>query len=253
MPTIGSQALLRVLPRTHYDFRALKKGTVVVPLAQRIDVLGYDRVTLQVRVHGGEFPKHSALVFRFADDGFTPDDPGSSFLQTKTASGDDIGSLRVGDGVTLPFYQAMSVAIGGRIGRMLAITMSATGEADGAPAALISLDLVLSGGHVGTNIHQPSSYLGYALETTERIEAFEQLAPAASAIADPGIERIAAAIAQALKPRRPNPYPRFNNVNVGLAPGAQRADDGGGYPRFSNVNVAMNVEGEGEGEGEGED
>jgi hypothetical protein len=243
MPTIGSQALLRVLPRTHYDFRPLKKGTVVVPIAQRIDVLGYDRVTLQVRVHGGEFPKKSALVFQFADDGFTADDPNSAFLQTKTASGDDIGSLRIADGATLPFYQSMSVAIGGRIGRMLAITMSATGEAEGAPSALVSLDLVLTGGHVGTSIHQPSSYLGYALETTERVEAFEQVAPG---VADPAVERVAAALLQALRPRARNPYPRFGNVNVGISP--DRADDDGGYPRFSNVNVAMAPDFGGEGE-----
>jgi hypothetical protein len=238
MPTIGSQAILRVLPRTHYDFRAVKFGTIMLPVAQHIDVLGYDRVALQVRVHSGQFPKMAALQFQFADDGFSAEDAASEFLQTKAATGEDIGSLRIDDRTALPFYQAMSVGIGGKIGRMLAITLSATGDAEGGPAATVSLDLILSGGHVGTSIHQPSAYLGYALENGDRADMFEPLLPRESEpLDDAMIDRVAAAVRDALRGQKSaSPYPRFGNVNVGIAPDTAVDQC---YVRFSNVDVAM--------------
>jgi hypothetical protein len=226
MPTIGSQAILRVLPRTHYDFRALKNGSVVLPIAQHIDVLGYDRVTLQVRVHSGLFPNMAALQFQFADDGFSSEDPTSAFLQTKTAMGEDICSLRIDHRAVFPFYQAMSIEVGGKIGRMLAITLSAAAEAGGGPAATISLDLVLSGGHVGTTIRQPSAYLGYALDSSDTVEAFQPLLPGeVGSLNESTIGRIAAAIKRALASQEPSPYTRFSNVDVGIAPGTIRNEE----------------------------
>jgi hypothetical protein len=235
MSSIGSQSLMRISPRTHYDFRELRDGSVSFPIAQRIDVLGYERATLQVRVHSGAFPKGASIEVRLADDGFSAEDPGSNFLQTKTPSGEEIGVLRLVGPIEPPFYQTLSTEISGKIGRFLAVTISARGAKAGGPSAVVSLDLVLSGGRVGSSFHQPSTYLGYALDVVDRPESFEELG-AASVTSEPLnqalIHRLSDAVREVLARggHLGGEYPRFSNVNVGAQPGGE-------YPRFANVNV----------------
>ena len=224
MPTMGSQALVRVLPRTRYDFGALRDGTVQIPVAQHIDILGYHQATVQVRLHSGTIPPGARLRVHLADDGFNPDDPGTTPLQTSTIDGVEIAVLPVDEGTVFPFYQSVSTAIPGVLGRLMAIMVSFTGGPEGGPSVVMSMDLVLTGGSVGSTIHQPSTYLGYAHEQVERAESFERIVPEPraqppAARQDVLATRLADAILDVLRrsdDAGPHVYERFGNVNVGI-------------------------------------
>jgi hypothetical protein len=220
MPTIGSQALLRVLPSTHYDFRPLIGAKIEIPIAQHIDVLGFEHAALQVRVRSGSFPPGSLMRLSLADDGFDPADPGTSFL-SKTIGGEPIGVLEITEKTVFPFYQSVATAVPGRFGRLMVVTAAFTGGPDGGPSVTMSLDLVLSGGSVGTTIHQPLTYLGYTHELVETEEPFEHLTfdkPQHSPVFEPGlVNRLVASIRDLFQTARlPPGYPRFGNVNVAI-------------------------------------
>ena len=220
MPTLGSQALLRVLPSTHYDLRTLVGATIEIPIAQHIDVLGFEHAALQVRVRSGTFPSGSSMRITLADDGFDPDDPGTNFLST-TVGGEPIGVLEITDKTVFPFYQSLPTTVPGRIGRLMLITAAFTGGPDGGPAAVMSLDLVLTGGSVGMTIQQPLTYLGYAHQPVETEEPFERLTfdqPQHSPVFAPGlVNRLVATIRALFQGARlPPGYPRFGNVNVAI-------------------------------------
>ena len=285
MATIGSQVLIRVVPRTQYDFSGIRNGVVRIPIAQHIDVLGFQRATLQVRIYAGTLPAKSRLQIQLADDGFSADDTTNAFLQTTTASGEEIGTLQVAEGTVFPFYQSISTAVPGVFGRMMAVMVSFAGGTHGGPSVVMSLDLVLTGGSVGSTIHQPSTYLGYAHDRVEPLEKLERLSfeqpdrlPATGTVdhEDDLVTRLVTAIREALLKTHGSVatpeggYPRFGNVNVGVAGklleeleqpvgreetlAAQLSDvirdvvlrdnlnldtPDGGYARFGNVNVGI--------------
>ena len=216
MATIGSQALLRVLPSTHYDFGPLTGATVELPIAQHIAVLGYEHATLQVRIRSGSFPPGSSLRIDLADDGFDPEDPGTNFLRT-SVDGEPLGGLEITEKTAFPFYQSVGSRVPERFGRMMGVTASFTGGAEGGPSVVLSLDLVLSGGSVGATIQQPSTYLGYAHEPVETEEPFERLT-FDQPVFEPGlINRLVTAIRDVFgRAKLPPGYPRFGNVNVAI-------------------------------------
>jgi hypothetical protein len=229
MPTIGSQALLRVLPSTHYDFGPLAGATVEIPIAQHIDVLGFEHAALQVRVRSGSFPPGSSMRISLADDGFDPDDPGTNFLRT-TVDDEPIGALEITDKNVLPFYQSVATVVPGHFGRLMGVTAAFTGGTDGGPSVVMSLDLVLSGGSVGATIQQPSTYLGYAHEPVETEEPFERLTfdqPAQAPVFEAGlVNRLVASIRDLFQTARlPPGYPRFGNVNVAIQREPERFEE----------------------------
>jgi hypothetical protein len=278
MATIASQALVRILPRTRYDLGELRDGSLRLPVAQHVDVVGFERATLQVRVHAGTLPAGSSLQVLLADDGFDPDDPATVPLQTSTVDGGDIGALTIPEGTMFPFYQSVSTVVPGVLGRFLAVVLAFTGGAEGGPAVELGLDLVLTGGSVGGKIHQPSTYLGYAAEAVEAFEPVEPIEPLAAddagssesfltgSVVEGLVSRLASTVRDALDVAAPDGgYPRFGNVNVGIADddrpaggetrlttllsnairealargGFDVAAPDGGYPRFGNVNVGV--------------
>jgi hypothetical protein len=274
MPTMGSQALVRILPRTHYDFSGLRDGVVRIPIAQHIDVLGYQRATLQVRLYSGALPAQSSLRIQLADDGFSHDDPANAFLQTMTAEGQEIGTLEIAERTVFPFYQSISTAVPGVFGRLMAVLVSFSGGTGGGPSVVMSMDLVLTGGSVGTTIHQPSTYLGYAHDHVEPIEQHEHLPFDSVDHAGAETTALSESIREALlrgnldMDTPDGGYARFGNVNVGIggkvfdqreivrAGGLPsrlavairdalvrghldvRTPDGG-YARFGNVNIGI--------------
>ncbi len=276
MPTIGSQVLVRILPRTRYDFGNLREVVIQIPVAQHIDVLGFEHATLQVRVYRGTLPAKSSLRVHLADDGFSADDSTAVFLQTMSAQDKEIGTLHLGERTVFPFYQSVSTAIPGVLGRLMAVVISFAGGPEGGPSVELSMDLVLSGGSVGAKIHQPSTYLGYAHEPIEPVEPFERLTPVPSDQGGTREERLATVLSTAIREAlgrgdvnvatRGGGYPRFGNVNVGIDATGQRPDvaegklatvlstavreallrgdlnvetPDGGYARFGNVNVGL--------------
>ena len=235
MATIASQALVRILPRTRYDLGELRDGVLRLPVAQHIDVVGFERATLQVRVYAGTLPAGSSLQVLLADDGFDPNDPATVPLQTSTPDGGDIGALSIPEGTMFPFYQSISTAVPGVLGRFLAVVLAFTGGAEGGPAVELGLDLVLTGGSVGGKIHQPSTYLGYAAEP---VEAFEPVEPieALTSDDDAGSSEsfLAGSVVEGLVTRL------SATVREALARGGlDVAAPDGGYPRFGNVNVGI--------------
>ena len=229
MPTIGSQALLRVLPYARYDLAPLTGATVEIPVAQHIDVLGYEHVTVQVRIRSGTLPPGSSIHIRLADDGFNPDDPAADFVRT-SAEGRDIGVLEVPEGTVFPFYQSVSAPVRGSFGRFMAITASFTGGAEGGPSVVLSMDLVLTGGAVGAGIQQPSTYLGYAHEPLELEEPVEQVIfepPRSGGFPSDLAGRLMSAIRILLdRTLVPPGYPRFGNVNVAVQGDRERRAPG---------------------------
>jgi hypothetical protein len=218
MPSLGSQALLRVLPYTRYDLSALSGATIEIPIAQHIDVLGYENVALQVRVRSGTLPAGSSIRVRLADDGFDPADPSAADFLRTSVDGKDIGGLTVPEGTVFPFYQSIPAAVAGNFGRLMGIVASFTGGTEGGPSVVMSMDLLLTGGAVGTGIQQPSTYLGYSQEPVEPEDKFESLSfdapPSAGFPADLGNRLIAAIRFVLEKAKVPPGYPRFGNVNV---------------------------------------
>ncbi len=272
MPSIGSQALVRLLPRTRYDLGQLRDGVVELPVAQHIDVLGYERATLQIRIYGGTVPAGASLKVALADDGFVADDPASAMLQLSTADGEPIGALDVGERTVFPLYQSISTPVPGVIGRLLAVVLSFAGGSAGGPAVEVGLDLVLTGGSVGASVHQASTYLGYAHEAVEATEVFDRYGdeePPPPALPPGVVAALRDAIAglgDLVADKPDGGYPRFGNVNVGIDADGIRPDVGGdrlaavlaiavqdalrrggldlatpdgGYARFGNVNIGV--------------
>ena len=274
MAMIGSQSLLRIVPRTSYDASALTGGVIRFPVAQHIDVLGYSRAALQVRVYRGSVPSGATVTVQVADDGSDPTEPGMTLLQPKTAAGDEIGAVTLTERTAFPFYQSISIDVPATIGRLMAVLLSFEGGAEAGPVIEIGLDLVLSGGRVGATVSQPSTYLGYAHEPVERLETFEPLGTDedinAVAPTVAGKEDFLARVADAVRSvlglageqglaRLPG-YPRFGNVNVAVARPVEKVESAelmdvvralilrggldletpdGGYARFGNVNVGI--------------
>jgi hypothetical protein len=237
MATIGSQALLRIIPRTRFDLSQLRGATVQIPVAQHVDVLGFERAAVQVRIYRGILPAKSSLDIQIADDGFGGEGFSETFLQTQNSNGDDIGKLHIPDSAIFPFYQSIPIAIPGVIGRMMAVLLSFTGGPEAGPTVELSVDLVLTGGSVGAKVYQPSTYLGYAHETVEPVEAFDPLTSQPTASGDLSEARLAQllsdAIRKAIAGSRPvfdppdgGTYARFGNVNVGIADPGRRPDVG---------------------------
>ena len=235
MATIASQALVRLLPRTRYDLGELRDGVLRLPVAQHVDVVGFERATLQVRVYAGTLPAGSSLQVLLADDGFDPNDPATVPFQTSRPDGDEIGALTVPEGTMFPFYQSVSTVVPGVLGRFLAVVLAVTGGPEGGPVVELGLDLVLTGGSVGGKIHQPSTYLGYAAEPVEAFEPVEPIEPLTAA-ADAGSSEpfLAGSAIEGLVARL------SSTVRDALAKGAlDLAKPDGGYPRFGNVNVGI--------------
>ncbi len=214
MSSLSSQSLIRLLPTTRYDFSALRGGPITIPVAQRLDVLGYDTAALQLRVLSGRLSPGSTVKVLLADDGHDPDVPDVPLLQTQSPTGEDIASIELTSATVLPFYQTLATTIPGKVGRMMAVLVSFTGGDEGAPSVVLSMDLLLTGRLVGTNVQQPATFRGYAAERGEEPEPFERLAPELTApVGDDIVERLAEVLT-----RRPSKrgYPRFSNVNVAL-------------------------------------
>jgi hypothetical protein len=215
MPSLGSQSLIRLLPTTRYDFSALRGGTIMVPIAQRIDVLGFEVAALQLRVLSGQLPPGSAVKVLLADDGYDPDVPDAPLIQTQLPTREDIASIELPPATVFPFYQTLSTPIPGKLGRMMAVLVSFDGGEDGGPSVVLSMDLLLTGRLVGTNVQQPAAFRGYTSEVSEEPEPFERLEPAqGTQLSDDLADRLAVMISEALRAKVPPGYPRFSNVNV---------------------------------------
>jgi hypothetical protein len=273
MAILASQSLLRIIPRTTYNLSELIRGTIGVPVAQHIDVLGYSRAALQVRVYRGTIPNGASVTVQLADDGFDPSEPGPTLLRTTTTDGKDIGSVKLDEGTAFPFYQSILVEVPAAISRMAAVVLSFVGGAEAGPLIEVGLDLVLTGGAVGSTVSQPSTYLGYASEPVERLESFSPIGDGESQVGtsppttdEDFLTRVAQAVRSVLGAsgdavaKLPPGYPRFGNVNVAIARPVEQVRSpelvdvvralilrggldltmpDGGYARFGNVNVGI--------------
>jgi hypothetical protein len=187
-----------IIPRTTYDFRELREGTVKVPIAQRIDVSGATALTLELWVYEAQFGAKSSLTLRAANDGYTPENPDSSILQTRNAKGDDISVFVIDSQTELPLYQTISIP-GENIARCLALILEATGGPKGGPQVSLSIDLLLRGA---------------SEETARGVEPIITDPGTEDAVSGAALARIASASRAAVAARALPRYPRWREIVV---------------------------------------
>lgn len=191
-----------IIPRTTYDFRELRQGTVRVPVAQRIDVAGATSLALELWVFDARIGAGASVTLQAASDGYSPDSPNSDILQTKTAKGDKIAEFVIDSKTALPLYQTIKVLVED-IGRCLALILEVRGGADGGPHLSLAIDLLMRG----------------TKETEDLVEA-DVVQPivthpeAEEGVAGPAKARIASATRQAMMRKPLRRYPRWREIVV---------------------------------------
>jgi hypothetical protein len=189
-----------IVPRTTYDFRELRSGTVKVPIAQQIDVAGATGLALELWVDEAAICAEASVTLRAANDGYSPETQGSSVLQTRTAQGKEICMFTIDSNTSLPLYQLIRIPAE-EIGRCLAVILEARGGPDGGPHLSLAIDLLLR----GTNEAGESMVSGVQSIVTS---------PQGEEVGSgPAMDRIAYAARQATA-RAPRRYARWREIVV---------------------------------------
>ncbi len=165
MPTVYSGIVLRLLPKTAFDFSKITAGnSQTLTLAQHIDVAPFTEATFILRAHAVSIAGGATIDFNVLIDGFDFDDPGvTGFLQPNNAGGGAIAQLNMTNATTAPFFANLSVP--SNYGRFLALQLSGVVPGGGVGGTCtISVDLSLKGGDPTARAFVPNSFLGYAME-----------------------------------------------------------------------------------------
>jgi hypothetical protein len=147
--------VLRVLPKTLYDFLRLKASTpITLHLVSKIDVSVFTEAEWIIRLHAGTIPNPAQLQFNSVFDGYDFADPALVF--TTIGASTIISSTNAA-----PYYTTLNV--GSNFGRLLGLDMIATAPAAGAFNATISVDLALKGGDPRDLVDVANFYRGYGV------------------------------------------------------------------------------------------
>jgi hypothetical protein len=172
MSTINSGIVLRLLPKTTYDFSKIIAGpgnNQVITLAQHIDVAPFTEAVFIVRAHTLSLAGAATITFSVVIDGYEFGDPGvTGFLQPNNAAGGPLGQVVMTNGTPQPFFQNLNVPMS--FGRFVAIQLTGTvpnGAVGGTCA--ISVDLSLKGGDASSRAAVPNAFLGYSMEVSRRV------------------------------------------------------------------------------------
>lgn len=154
MAIINSGLILRVLPKTTFDFGTVKPlgASITFPLVQHISAEAFTEGTWMIRIHSGTFTG-GTLTFTSVVEGYDFGDPGLTF----STNG---GTLVVS---SAPLYNVLAVQTGS--GRLLRLDLTATqtGAATQPLNATISVDLALKGGD-GSFSAAPNEFFGYGVQ-----------------------------------------------------------------------------------------
>jgi hypothetical protein len=168
-----------------------------VPIAQRIDIAGATRLALQVWVYEAEIGAGSITLLA-ANDGYSPENPDSSILQTKTFKGEPIAEYVIDSIATFPLYQTVTIPAEA-IGRCLAVILEVKGGPEGGPRFSLALDLLASG-------------LSDSERLVDLVEPIITRPEKEENTSSPAAERLATAARDALSTRRPRRYPRWREI-----------------------------------------
>ena len=174
MSTVNSGLVLRLLPKTSYDFSKIIAGAgnnQVLTLAQHIDVAFFAEATFIIRAHAVSIAGAASIVFGVVFDGYEFGDPGvTGFLQPNVPAGGPIAQLTMNSSTTGPFFNNLAVPV--NFARFLAIQLTGNvpvGAVGG--TCTISVDLSLKGGDPSGRIAAPNTFLGYATSRQARFGA----------------------------------------------------------------------------------
>jgi hypothetical protein len=167
MSTINSGIVLRLLPKTAYDFSKITAGvgnSQIITLAQHIDVAPFTEAVFIVRAHTLSLAGAATITFSVVIDGYEFGDPGvTGFLQPNNPAGAPLGQVQMTSGTVFPFFQNLAVPT--NFGRFVAIQLTGAvpmGAVGGTCA--ISVDLSLKGGDATMRAFVPNTFQGYRLE-----------------------------------------------------------------------------------------
>ena len=149
--------IVRILPKTFYDFAKLKLSTTMtLRLASKLDVSVFTEAEWILRLHAATFTGVSQIQFTNVFDGYDFGDPALVFTQN--------GATAVfAAGNTPPAYTTLSA--GANFGRLLTLDMTATAPAGaGAFNVTISVDLALKGGDPRDIVDVANFYRGYGVQ-----------------------------------------------------------------------------------------
>ena len=166
MSTINSGMVMRLLPRTVFDFTLHTNagGSIRFPIAQHIDVSVFQEAVFIIRLHSGTVCNvANGFTFNVLYDGYDFDDPATVFSQINLPGGaSPIGNLQVGTPATVPFVQ--HIPVGTNFGRFLMLQLQVIGVAGGTGTLITSVDLALKGGDPNDMAISPNTFRGYRLQ-----------------------------------------------------------------------------------------
>ena len=156
MASINSGVIIRVLPRTSFDFGNIQNGTFSFPLVQKIASGSFTEATWMIRLHAVTVGAAAAMTFTSVLEGYDFGDPGMIFFNTGPI-------LNIAPGATAPFYNVLAAQVG--TGRLLRLDLGATQPAAAvALSATISVDLALKGGDGSAYVMAANEFGGYGVQ-----------------------------------------------------------------------------------------
>ena len=174
-----SGILLTVIPPTTYSFSPLVSSTFAVkmPIASRIDVLGYESGSLVVRAHAMNLPDSGGgdtLNVRVLADGWNCDDPGVDFGQ----SGALLASTLFTSPLTTPSFNVSALSPLPALIRLELIGARSTASA-ATMTVRLSIELSLKTGNDAPIMlpRSPGAYVGYLPTQDSVAENPEATAP----------------------------------------------------------------------------
>jgi len=157
-----SGIVLSVIPPTTFSFSGAQASAImVVPIASRIDLSGFETGALQVRLHtNSSVAQADTIAINVFPDGYTPDDPGTPW---DTLAANAIQSVNFsGPAPGPPLYQAAAlIAPFPNLARINLVCTKA--GVTGTSIWRLSIDLMLrTGDDAGPMLpRSPGAYVGY--------------------------------------------------------------------------------------------
>ena len=156
MASINSGVIIRVLPRTSFDFGNIQGGTFSFPLVQKISSSSFTEATWMIRLHAVNVGAGAVMIFTSVLEGYDFGDPGTIFFSSGS-------TLSIPPATTAPFYNVLAAPVG--TGRLLRLDLAATQPgAAVACNAIISVDLALKGGDGSAYVMAANEFGGYGVQ-----------------------------------------------------------------------------------------
>jgi hypothetical protein len=157
MASINSGLILRVLPRTAFDFTNIQNGNFSFPLVQKIASGSFTEATWMIRLHALNIAGAGASInFVSVLEGYDFGDPGTIFFQSGP-------QLVINNTNSAPFYNVLAAQPG--TGRLMRLDLNVIQAAAAVTCtATISVDLALKGGDGSAYVMAANEFGGYGVQ-----------------------------------------------------------------------------------------